>query len=1370
MKILNLFNSRNKILTFLLIFIIIWIGIVKLVSVFIISNVDDDWENIEYEKEQNHKISTLEIFNSFQKEISDLSSSLSLNYEIRKQTDKGDTKKIYDEIYRNNISRDFQIEVYDKWMNLLAFQGNQLEPEYYLLQKAFSGNSFSVIKEIGYSNYLVVYRPLKKFDDENQICGVLLTAKLLSVRYHYRDELTKLTALSDFLEKTYKNTYEIISSNPVSGYIQIDSNRIKENQVIDLISIDDKTIGKILIPLYDKATHVAGINQFTQKIISFLLFVFAVLTFFFFLSALKNFKNIVVRIVSFAIYIIAFRYLFIYLDFPSGLFEGDVFSPSYFASTFGFGIMKSLGELIVTSVLVLFFTIFITKEIYKYIRTTEKSGANNFLIVLTISLLIALFFYFSNIYAVFIQTIIYDSNIKFMDKSSIIPGIGLFFVQIVILIVTLSYLLVSSSLILLIFTELRKFKGLKFLRKNYILFLLIMFLLINQLVDMLFYNLEIIYYQRILIIVLLFVFSYYINRPIILKKNYSLLSIKNFSILLLICIIISPLILLEKTKSQEKKFVELLATELSEQQDDRIVYLISNELTNLSASKTTSEQIRDKNKNQKLAFHLWKESKLSYENYYSAIIILDTSKKIISDFNINSTVLNSDSVVNFVKKKFFENKLIIDIPDSDTNDFSRSEEFDNEMESEGDGSMPLMLGDVNILKNSERKYFVGILPIEDYDLKNTVYARTLGYVLMLVNSEAKNLLPNTSAKIFSSYATDNLADKLIARPVITEFLNGEIINTTDAEVSRVLVKSLEPFREYLKIGNRPMYWRYESINNEPYKSFFVLAANQSAEINKTQDEKIYVVSLKRDDISVTMFFYLKFILFTVTIYIILYFFIGLYLLFKVHKIQFNFSEKLFISFLLVSIIPIISLGIYTRSYITNKNNASVQNQIISDLSLVNESLKDEKISVSKYKSFDSLRHVAKEILDKNFSRTEKNFNFFVKNRLVASTNDELFKSDLLDSRVDNDALYNIIFLKKDFFIKNENIGGFDFLVGYKPYKDKSNNIAGIISSISVYQQKVINEELTETLTFIFGSYFTVIIILLIVVSYITQRISKPILELKNATDKLSKGENNIEIRLKSNDELGSLVESFNKMTKELEKSKNELKKAEREAAWRDIARRVAHEIKNPLTPMKLSIQHLFSIYKEKPDKDFEEVLGKTKVMIVNEIDKLNHIATEFSNFAKLPRRNYEYLNVNSVLDDVISLYSLEPEVEFVKSLSDDLLEIFGDKQELNRAFQNIVKNALQAISENGKIEIKTFSTGEFVYVKITDNGCGIEPDILSKLCEPNFSTKSQGMGLGLAITKKTLDDMKASITFDSKINSGTTVTVKFIVKKRPEMK
>jgi nitrogen fixation/metabolism regulation signal transduction histidine kinase len=257
------------------------------------------------------------------------------------------------------------------------------------------------------------------------------------------------------------------------------------------------------------------------------------------------------------------------------------------------------------------------------------------------------------------------------------------------------------------------------------------------------------------------------------------------------------------------------------------------------------------------------------------------------------------------------------------------------------------------------------------------------------------------------------------------------------------------------------------------------------------------------------------------------------------------------------------------------------------------------------------------------------------------------------------------------------------------------------------------------------------------------------------------GDSNVELNINRKDEIGSLVDSFNKMSKELESSKDKLKKAEREAVWRDVARRVAHEIKNPLTPMKLSIQHLYEVYNHGNKNSVPEVLKKTRNLIINEIDKLNRIATEFSNFAKLSGRNYEKVDLNEVIEEVMSLYNLAPGIDFKESLDKNIACIYADKQELNRVFQNLIKNSIQAIDDTGQIEIKTYMHEEFIVAEVIDNGSGIESSIIKDLFEPNFSTKSTGMGLGLAIAKKTLDEMKAVISFDSILNVGTKVIIRF---------
>ncbi|MDQ3193630.1 MAG: ATP-binding protein, partial [Bacteroidota bacterium] len=659
-----------------------------------------------------------------------------------------------------------------------------------------------------------------------------------------------------------------------------------------------------------------------------------------------------------------------------------------------------------------------------------------------------------------------------------------------------------------------------------------------------------------------------------------------------------------------------------------------------------------------------------------------------------------------------------------------------------------------ILKNTIDKYYLGMVPIEKIGLKNTSFQTNLGFLLVAVQYESKNFLTQSSMQLFKNYSKDNLFDKLISTPIITEYAGGEIVSSTNQDLSKANTLSLDAFHESIKFRNDKNEWRYEIINNEKYRTYYIVAPQDKGSVG----ERIFSISLKRNDFNLTTFFYLKFILFVVLIYLLALAVFGLLFIFKIKELRLNFREKLFSSFFIVSVIPIVLLAIYTRSFIKDKYDFNFQNAIISDLNLVSQSVKTNQLRLN---NLDSLSKEQDRLLTKSLAQTDKNFNLFLKTKLVSTTNEELYKSDLLDMRVDADAYYNIVYLRKDFFSKSEQIGVYSFIVGYKPFFDSKNNIIGLMSSQTVYKQNEVNEELTEILTFIFGIYFIVIIILLVFVTFLTDRISQPILRLQNATERISMGDSNVALNINRKDEIGDLVNSFNKMSKELESSKDKLKKAEREAAWRDIARRVAHEIKNPLTPMKLSIQHLYEVYNNGNKDNFTDVLKKTRNIIINEIDKLNRIATEFSAFAKLSGTNYEETDLNEVIEEVVNLYRSAPDIEFRECLDKNIQNIFADKQELNRVFQNLIKNSIQAIDDNGIIELRTYSEGQCVVTEIIDNGSGIDPNIMKELFEPNFSTKSTGMGLGLAITKKTLDDMKADILFESTLNSGTKVIIRF---------
>jgi nitrogen fixation/metabolism regulation signal transduction histidine kinase len=261
-------------------------------------------------------------------------------------------------------------------------------------------------------------------------------------------------------------------------------------------------------------------------------------------------------------------------------------------------------------------------------------------------------------------------------------------------------------------------------------------------------------------------------------------------------------------------------------------------------------------------------------------------------------------------------------------------------------------------------------------------------------------------------------------------------------------------------------------------------------------------------------------------------------------------------------------------------------------------------------------------------------------------------------------------------------------------------------------------------------------------------------------NKLEIGGKNEKIETYSNDELGALVREYNRMIDELEESANQLKKQERESAWKEIAQQVAHEIKNPLTPMKLSIQHLLRAKDDNPAK-FDMMVERVSKTLVEQIDHLAYIASEFSSFARIPAPKFEMLNINAEISQVVELYK-EHEGINLSFEGDESLFANLDKSQFNRVMSNIVKNAIQAVEDVNApaIKIKAFAEGMHAIIEVKDNGVGIEADVKDNIFTPNFSTKSSGMGIGLAMCKRIIEGFKGEVSFETIINEGTTFYIK----------
>jgi len=268
--------------------------------------------------------------------------------------------------------------------------------------------------------------------------------------------------------------------------------------------------------------------------------------------------------------------------------------------------------------------------------------------------------------------------------------------------------------------------------------------------------------------------------------------------------------------------------------------------------------------------------------------------------------------------------------------------------------------------------------------------------------------------------------------------------------------------------------------------------------------------------------------------------------------------------------------------------------------------------------------------------------------------------------------------------------------------------------------------------------------------------------LQDKFRKIRLGAKNDPILYHSRDELGGLVKEYNRAIGELAQSANRLARSERESAWREMAKQIAHEINNPLTPMKLSIQHLKRAYDNNSER-FSEYMEKISRSLVEQIDSLSDIATEFSNFAKMPVAQNERMDIIEKINNVIPIFAIDDNKRAFHTDYHGLEHamIFADKEQISRVFINLFKNALQAIPKGRQAEIRidVQRIDRMVWVQVKDNGIGIPEEMQEKIFRPNFTTKSSGMGMGLSIVHSIIKSIDGTISFKTSRGEGTTFII-----------
>ncbi len=343
------------------------------------------------------------------------------------------------------------------------------------------------------------------------------------------------------------------------------------------------------------------------------------------------------------------------------------------------------------------------------------------------------------------------------------------------------------------------------------------------------------------------------------------------------------------------------------------------------------------------------------------------------------------------------------------------------------------------------------------------------------------------------------------------------------------------------------------------------------------------------------------------------------------------------------------------------------------------------------------------------------------------------------------------------FVTIERIGQLSFYAAYAGiFIGEQRSLAGFVQ-IPYFRSQREEEALQTGLLANILTVFLFLLLLLAALSFLASRfVVQPLNLIATQLSQVSITGNNQPLTWRSRDEIGALVQQYNHMLSKLKESIRELERTQRERTWREIAQQVAHEIKNPLTPMKLTLQQL-----QRQAGNDNASLRKTVDALLEQIEVLNGVATSFSAFAKMPEPVMERVNLVSLIEGVMRLHQDAGRVEFVAGVSEAYIQ--GDAGLLSRIFSNLVLNALQAAraDEPVRVTVRLKFEHNLYHIEVEDNGTGIEESLREKIFLPHFTTRKSGSGLGLAIARQGIEQMGGTITFNTQLNKGTTFLVSF---------
>jgi signal transduction histidine kinase len=1272
------------------------LGLSRIVEYLVLSAGDAGWEGIRDEKSaQALRIATDRFYEEqhrLWKSAADLAGARPvLNY--LGQGGMG-REVLFSLVAERSGEEEIGIEVYDRDGSLAAWEGPSGMPGTEEVRSGLAGRTTSRVTRKTFVSYLDVSVPVM---DSGAVVGAVVVRRRLESSVPLNDVVLHAPGMGEILSAELGTTVDFTfagegETSPHGSF-----------RTALLYGLDSLQIGSVSVADPPRSAYtenvVSRFNAINAVLVIVLIVVCAAAAGLFVGRIADTWK----RLLGATILIWAVRFALLWFDLPSGFLAAGIFDPAYFASKFGGGMAKSVGELSITVIALVINTGVLLPALTRAARS-EREIRLSIPLRLGLGVLGTFFlFWLLRAFAAVNKSAVSDSTLIYFDGRVFLPSAATVCMIAALLLFAACVVAVSVAGALFL-VRLCAVGGPAARKAGPWIVVAGMFLIVAAL-----FSVE----ESEPLISEAYRFSF--GAGILLLAFFassrkdtlpgSMFAGAALTVIAAAGIALYPL-LNEYSHEKDKSRIAMFAAEELKPVDSWLKNVVDEGLDGFDEDEYRERLSEGFGGDVSgIAFRRWTTSLACSQGYDAMFTVTDPDRKEASKFVIGASVAamtEADTALPMTRERTVRVRDI------------------------GAG--------VNALK-----VYSGVQPIFGSD------STLLGYARVVVAAGQHSLFRGETPVILRG-STPGGIESFYRHVVISEYRDGVLFTSNDAVVP-INHPLPEEVVDALSETSRMSLWSDDECSGARYETYFVRRGTAGND----------VVALGLRDLGIGWHVVNAVKLFAMVGAVALMVVLCARLLATRRKplYRFGFRGRLLLALLITAIVPMILLALYLRYAGEQRRAESIDRRLDEETQNVLYNITDHPEPGVTILSLPADRY-AVEVLA---SDMETDFNVYTDRMLRASSKQPLYDVGILDGRLSGEVYSRILLSGARFVTQTEKLGSVEYTVGYRPILDARGDMVGIVSVPTLFQPEEKEDTTVQRNAFLAGGYAMVLVLIVGIASLFANRIAAPIQRLTEATRKVAKGDLEIHIPHGGADgEINDLIAAFEQMTRDLQKSRDELVAYERELAWKEMAKQVAHEIKNPLTPMRLSLQHIRRTYRDNAS-NFGEVLDAATKTVLDQIEALSRIASEFSRFAHMPRRTLARLDVNEVIREAVQLFQNESRLAFTLHLGEGPLDVLADREELRRAFINIIRNGIQAIDESGSIAVTTEREEEGIGITIIDTGKGVPEDIKPRLFEPNFSTKTDGMGLGLAIVKQTLDALGGTVTLESREGEGTTVTM-----------